>query len=165
MGDFLNVRLSRWHLSFRTENDHKTAHVGQLCMGASPCYTVDSLVDIELSFQLLCVNPAIHRLDKRPFRAQDVERQPFQLVQRAPHSPHVSLSARSRLVLRRDIEGHDRPGAEHYDRQAAVNDVECTTDIRWSDECRARRREGAFHIERRHRARCWWLLVLSKCRV
>jgi hypothetical protein len=135
-------------------------------MGASPRHIVDCLSLFEFSLQPLRVNPAVRRLDKGPFGAQDVERQPPQLVQRTLQSPQVSLSARSRLILRGNVERHDRPGAQYYDRQATVNDVECTTDIRWSDECRARRRKGAFHFERRHRGRCcgFGVSCLEKCK-
>jgi hypothetical protein len=65
----------------------------------------------------------------------------------------VCLSARLRLVLRGNVQRHYRPCTQYNDRQAAVNDVECTANIRWSDECRARGRRGAFHVERRHRER------------
>jgi hypothetical protein len=82
MSKLLNIHLSRWLSSSRAENDHETAHVGQLCMGASPSYIVVSLVNIKFPLQLFRVDPAVQRLHKRPFRAQGVERQPPQLVQR-----------------------------------------------------------------------------------
>jgi hypothetical protein len=151
----LSVHLSRWFFSSRSENDHKSAHIGQLCMGASPDNVIDSFVDIEFPLQSFRVVPAFQRFDEWPFRAENVERQPLQLVQRAPQSTHVRLPARHRFVLRGNVQRHYRPRTQYNDRQAAVNDVESTAGIRWSDERRARGRKCAFDVERRHRERCW----------